>query len=395
MTAPHIGNTGVNDEDPRVGRIWVAGYVVRDPRAGSSNWRAARTLDDELVAQGVVGISGIDTRALTRHLRERGAMRAGIFSGDALPTLPAPTSELRAVRRGRRRWPAPTWPREVTHRRRRTSSSRPTAASEPVATVAAIDLGIKAMTPQRLAERGIARARAAGRRRRSTTCSRPAPTACSSPTAPATRRAADARRSSCCASVLDRRLPFFGICFGNQILGRALGFGTYKLRLRAPRHQPAGARPGHRQGRDHRAQPRLRGRRAARRRVRRATDRFGRVEVATSASTTTSSRACACLDMPAFSVQYHPEAAAGPHDAGYLFDRFARPDARAARDARREGRRLMPRRDDIQQRPGHRLRPDRHRAGRASSTTRARRPAACCARRACGSSWSTPTRPRS
>lgn len=84
MTAPHVGNTGVNDEDPESKRIWVAGYVVRDPARVSSNWRSQRSLDEELVSQGVVGISGIDTRALTRHLRERGAMRVGIFSGNAL-----------------------------------------------------------------------------------------------------------------------------------------------------------------------------------------------------------------------------------------------------------------------------------------------------------------------
>ena len=84
MTAPHVGNTGVNDEDPESTRIWVAGYVVRDPARRSSSWRARRSLDDELVAHGVVGISDVDTRALTRHLRERGVMRAGIFSGDAL-----------------------------------------------------------------------------------------------------------------------------------------------------------------------------------------------------------------------------------------------------------------------------------------------------------------------
>src|SRR5687767_4582633 len=78
MTAPHIGNTGVNDEDPESGRIWVAGYVVRDPALRPSSWRSRRSLEDELTTQGVVGICDLDTRALTRHLRERGAMRVGI-----------------------------------------------------------------------------------------------------------------------------------------------------------------------------------------------------------------------------------------------------------------------------------------------------------------------------
>ena len=83
MTAPHVGNTGWNDEDDESARIWVSGFVVRDPALRPSSWRSRRSLADELADQGVVGISDIDTRALTRHLRERGAMRVGIFSGDA------------------------------------------------------------------------------------------------------------------------------------------------------------------------------------------------------------------------------------------------------------------------------------------------------------------------
>src|SRR3954471_16296609 len=94
QTAPHIGNTGINDEDGESTRIWVSGYVVREPSPRPSSWRSRRTLGDELVAQDVVGISGVDTRALTRHLRERGAMRAGIFSG---PVAAQPVSSLQAV----------------------------------------------------------------------------------------------------------------------------------------------------------------------------------------------------------------------------------------------------------------------------------------------------------
>src|SRR5690349_10411069 len=93
-TAPQIGNTGWNAEDgeSRDDKIWVAGYAVRDPSPRASNWRASGTLDDELVRQGVVGIAGIDTRAVVRHLRTRGSMKAGLFSGDAL----ADTDELLA-----------------------------------------------------------------------------------------------------------------------------------------------------------------------------------------------------------------------------------------------------------------------------------------------------------
>ena len=178
MTAPHVGNTGMNDEDPESRRIWVSGYVVRDPARVPSSWRSQRTLDDELREQGVVGISGIDTRALTRHLRERGAMRVGISTTETDPAGAAASGCSSP-----RRWPAPSWParcpparrtscpagrREAVHRRRR----RPRHQGEHPA-----DDG-------RARHRG---ARAARDAPPSTTCSRPAPTACSSPTAPATR----------------------------------------------------------------------------------------------------------------------------------------------------------------------------------------------------------------
>ena len=105
-TAPHIGNTGWNDEDDESGRIWVAGYVVRDPARVPSNWRPDRSLDDQLRSQGIVGIAGIDTRALTRHLRERGAMRVGIS-----------TSRLDPDRLLARCSKSPRWPVRTCRRR--------------------------------------------------------------------------------------------------------------------------------------------------------------------------------------------------------------------------------------------------------------------------------------
>ncbi len=147
MTAPHVGNTGVNDEDPESGRIWVSGYVVRDPARVPSNWRARRTLDEELARQGVVGISGVDTRALTRHLRERGAMRVGIFSGEAVGDEPALLERVRQ---------AP--PMKGADLSAEVATAEPyvvPAIGEKRFTVAAIDLGIKGMTPHRMAERGI------------------------------------------------------------------------------------------------------------------------------------------------------------------------------------------------------------------------------------------------
>ncbi|MGI9091901.1 MAG: glutamine-hydrolyzing carbamoyl-phosphate synthase small subunit [Mycobacteriales bacterium] len=306
QTAPHIGNTGVNDEDPESRRIWVAGYVVRDPARRPSSWRSQRSLDDELLAQNVVGIAGVDTRAITRHLRERGAMRAGIGAACGIDGL------LERVRAAPRMTGADL-AGEVT-------TDEPYVVPAIGArrfTVAALDLGIKAMTPHRLAERGIE--------------VRVLPSMCTvedllagapdgvflanGPGDPATADAA----VELTRSVLDRRVPLFGICFGNQVLGRALGLGTYKLRyghhgINQPVLDRATGRveiTAHNHGfavdapLDH------------------AVDTaYGPVEVSHVCLNDDVVEGLRCKDIPAFSVQYHPEAAAGPHDAGHLFDRF-------------------------------------------------------------------------
>jgi carbamoyl-phosphate synthase small subunit len=307
QTAPHIGNTGVNDEDPESRRIWVAGYVVRDPARRPSNWRATRSLDEELTAQGVVGISGIDTRALTRHLRERGAMRCGISTVDDRDSLlekvsaspPMTGADLSA---------------EVT-------TAEPYTVDAIGAcrfTVAALDYGIKAMTPHRMAERGI------------TTHVLPSTSGAddivatgadavflaNGPGDPATADAAVAT----VREVLHREVPVFGICFGNQILGRAFGFGTYKLGY------------GHR-GINQPVQDRVTGKVEITAHnhgfaVDAPLDRIidtdlGGVSVSHVCLNDDVVEGLRAHDVRAFSVQYHPEAAAGPHDAAYLFDRFA------------------------------------------------------------------------
>ncbi|MGW0533760.1 glutamine-hydrolyzing carbamoyl-phosphate synthase small subunit [Streptomyces sp. NPDC003032] len=307
MTAPHVGNTGVNDEDAESRRIWVAGYVVRDPARVPSNWRSRRTLDDELTEQGVVGISGIDTRALTRHLRERGAMRVGIFSGEALSddaTLLARVKEApEMVGADLSAEVATTEPYVVP------------AIGEKKFTVAALDLGIKGMTPHRMAERGI-----------------------EVHVLPATATLDDVYAVdpdgfflsngpgdpstvdlTVVKGVLERKTPLFGICFGNQILGRALGFGTYKLKY------------GHR-GINQPVQDRTTGKVevtahnhgfAVDAPLDKVSDTpYGRAEVSHVCLNDQVVEGLQLLDQPAFSVQYHPEAAAGPHDAAYLFDRF-------------------------------------------------------------------------
>jgi carbamoyl-phosphate synthase small subunit len=311
MTAPHIGNTGMNDEDSESSRIWVAGYVVRDPARVPSSWRSLRSLDQALRDQGVVGISDIDTRALTRHLRERGAMRVGISTTEADPEA------LLARVRDSAEMAGANLSDEVST----TEAYVVPAAGERRFTLAAIDLGIKANTPRMLAERGVE------------THVLPATATLdvvravepdglffsNGPGDPA----ATTGQVELLRGALALGIPYFGICFGNQLFGRALGFDTYKLTY------------GHR-GIN---QPVL--------------DRTtGQVEVTAhnhgfavrapldAATSTPYGRATVshvCLNdgvveglelrdddgrLKAFSVQYHPEAAAGPHDAAYLFDRF-------------------------------------------------------------------------
>ncbi|WOX08299.1 glutamine-hydrolyzing carbamoyl-phosphate synthase small subunit [Streptomyces sp. N50] len=309
MTAPHIGNTGVNDEDPESARIWVAGYVVRDPARVPSNWRSRRSLDEELRNQGVVGISGIDTRALTRHLRERGAMRVGIFSGPALPDDDTMLAEVRQA-------PEMTGADLSAEVATKETYVVP-AIGEKKFTVAAVDLGIKGMTPHRMAERGIeVHVLPATATVEDVYAVQPDGVFFSNgPGDPAT---AD-HPVAVMRAVLERGTPLFGICFGNQILGRALGFGTYKLKY------------GHR-GINQPVQDRTTGKVevtahnhgfAVDAPLDKVSDTpYGRAEVSHVCLNDQVVEGLRLLDRPAFSVQYHPEAAAGPHDAAYLFDRF-------------------------------------------------------------------------
>jgi carbamoyl-phosphate synthase small subunit len=311
MTAPHIGNTGVNDEDPESSRIWVAGYVVRDPARRASNWRSRRELADELSAQGVVGISGVDTRSITRHLRERGAMRVGVFSGAAAAR---PEAELLDIVRRSPSMVGADLCEEVSTREPYVVP----ALGEKRFTVAAVDLGIKSMTPHRMAERGmqVHVLPATATIEDIVATGADGVFFSNGPGDPAT---AD-RQVAVLREVLTREIPFFGICFGNQLLGRALGFGTYKLGY------------GHR-GINQPVQDRTTGRvEVTAHNHGFAVDapldgpvdtEFGPVEVTHVCLNDNVVEGLRTWHMRAFSVQYHPEAAAGPHDAAYLFDRFA------------------------------------------------------------------------
>jgi carbamoyl-phosphate synthase small subunit len=312
MTAPHVGNTGMNDEDAESSRIWVAGYVVRDPARLASSWRSLRSLDDQLLEEGVVGISGVDTRALTRHLRERGAMRVGISTTENDPAAllarvlaqPAMTGASLAG--------------EVTA----TESYVVPARRQRRFTVAALDLGIKSMTPRMMSERGMEVHVLPGTVTVEGLLS-VNPDGVFFSNGPGDPATAD-HAVELLREVLTRRIPYFGICFGNQVFARALGLATYKLtyghrglnqpvldcltgtvEVTAHNHGFAVAWTGNARPYEPVPTP------------------YGLAEVTHVCLNDEVIEGLRLVDAPAFSVQYHPEAAAGPHDATHLFDRFA------------------------------------------------------------------------
>jgi carbamoyl-phosphate synthase small subunit len=311
MTAPHIGNTGANDEDPESRQIWVAGYVVRDPARVPSNWRSRRSLDDALRADSIVGISGIDTRALTRHLRERGSMRAGISSVET-----DPQALLERVLASPRMVGA-ALADEVTTPDSYVVPARGTKRF----TVAAVDLGIKSMTPHRMAERGI-EVHVLPSTATLDDVLAVEPDGVFMSNGPGDPEPLE-HPVEVLRGVLRAGKPFFGICLGNQVFGLALGFGTYKLKY------------GHR-GINQPVQDRTTGKVEVTAHnhgfaVDAPVDQAARTEFgnATVSHICLNDNVVEGLelrndkdDLTAFSVQYHPEAAAGPHDAAYLFDRF-------------------------------------------------------------------------
>lgn len=312
MTAPHIGNTGVNKNDEESEKIWVSGFVVRNPSPTSSNWRSEKSLEQELIDSDVVGIQGVDTRAITRHLRDRGAMKVGIFSNTEL------TKEEMVVRVRK------TAPMSGAFLAADVTTKQPYIINPPkgVATkfrVAAIDLGIKAATPKAMAKLGIQ----VNILPLTTTLDQIKELSVdgvflsNGPGDPA----AMVDVVELVRSVLLEEIPFFGICFGHQILGRALGFETYKLpfghrginqpvidlttgkvEITAHNHGFAVAAP--KEVEFHTV--------------------YGNGRVSHISLNDSVVEGLEMISIPAFSVQYHPESAAGPHDASYLFERFVK-----------------------------------------------------------------------
>jgi carbamoyl-phosphate synthase small subunit len=313
MTAPHIGNTGVNDTDRESRRIWVSGYVVREPARLASSWRAQRSLQDELAAQGVTGIAMPGTRALTRHLRDRGAMRAGISADTSDPAA------LRARVLASPQMTGADLARDVSTAK--AYVVRPPDGTPVRFRVAAVDLGIKAATPRSMAALG-----------------------CEVHVLPATSTAADISAVNpdgvffsngpgdpaaigyaveSMRGVLAAGQPLFGICLGSQVLGRALGLDTYKLRFghRGVNQPVQDVRTGRVQITSHNhgfAVALPRGSQPGR-----AFDTaFGPATITHVNLNDGVVEGLRLLEAPAFSVQYHPEATPGPHDASGLFGEF-------------------------------------------------------------------------
>jgi carbamoyl-phosphate synthase small subunit len=340
MTAPHIGNTGVNDEDPESGQVWVSGYVVREPSRLASSWRATRDLDAYLRAEGVPGIAVRGTRLLTRRVREQGAMRAAISTVE--------TSQEKLLER-------------VLASPRMTGAdlARVVSTSEPYTIspdgparyrVVAVDLGIKASTPRHLAARGCEVVVVPA----TTTANQilaEAPDGVFFSNGPgdpaAATYAVDAMRG-----VLDAGLPVFGICLGSQILALALGLRTYKLRyghrgvnqpvmdlatgrvyITSHNHGFAAALPGladvsaetlHAIASDVSAETRgaATWSHVAPEALKPFETPYGPAVVSHVNLNDGVVEGLRLERRPVFSVQYHPEAAPGPHDAADHFDQF-------------------------------------------------------------------------
>lgn len=312
QTAPHIGNTGMNQEDMESTRIWVAGYIVRDPARRVSNWRSEESLDDALVNDGIVGISGIDTRALTRRIRDAGSMRGGVFSG--------PAAALDAEEQLRQVTDAPQMAGQNLSAAVSVSETRVIpAAADRIGNLAVLDLGIKQSTLDNLAALGFD-VHVLPQSASFADISAVEPVGVFYSNGPGDPSASDAQ-VAVLREVLDARLPYFGICFGNQLFGRALGLGTYKLTfghrgINQPVLDKSTGRveiTAHNHG--FAVEAPLEGTFAS-------PNGYGAVEVSHVGLNDQVVEGLRAHDIPAFSVQYHPEAAAGPHDAHYLFARF-------------------------------------------------------------------------
>jgi carbamoyl-phosphate synthase small subunit len=312
QTAPHIGNTGMNDRDEESDKIWVSGYVVRDVSRIVSNFRSQRTLEDDLLRDAVVGISDLDTRALTLHLREIGVMRAGVFSGE---DASKPVEDLVAIVRSAAKMQGLSLSSVVSTKEKYEVAHK----GEYVGKVAILDLGIKRSTIENMVERGLD-VEVFPSTVSSEVLLSVKPDAVFYSNGPGDPETAT-QQVEVLQEILKKNIPFFGICFGNQLLGRALGFQTYKLAFghRGINQPVLDRRTGKVEvtAHNHGFAVRVDGGEEVD-----SPAGFGKVRVSHICLNDDVVEGLECLDIPAYSVQYHPEAAAGPHDANYLFDRL-------------------------------------------------------------------------
>jgi carbamoyl-phosphate synthase small subunit len=318
MTSPHQGNYGTNPVDPESGTVQVAGFCVREATRRPSSWRATTSLHDELAGAGVVGIEQVDTRRLTLRIRRGGAMRCGITTEDL-----SPESFLERVRAQSGM--------EGTDLAHGVSTAEPyearalvgPAAADhgPVLRVAAYDFGLKRNILRRLSAVGCEVVVYPARTPAGEVLAKgyDGVFLSNGPGDPA----ATAYGIQTCRELLGR-IPLFGICLGHQLLALALGARTYKLRFghRGVNHPVMDLETGRIEITSHNhgfaVDPQsLQGGPAPI-----AYTAMGRVALTHWNLNDGTLEGLRCLDTPAFGVQFHPEAAPGPHDSIHHFDRF-------------------------------------------------------------------------
>ena len=338
MTYPHIGNYGITPEDVESSRPWLAGFIVKEACPYPSNWRSRLTLDEYLCQHGIVGIQGIDTRALTTHLRDHGSQQGVISHADLDPK--------RVVRKARE---APSilgrdlvkevtcakpykWMESAGKWKVGAGGASPDGAhSRQMGAggtngrfkVVAYDFGIKYNILRRLVDEGfeVTVVPASTTADAAVALNPDGIFLSNGPGDPeGVPYAVEAVRT-----LLGKR-PIFGICLGHQIIGLALGLQTYKLKfghhganhpvldletrkveITSQNHNFA-VRGGEVSGAGAKPAP--------------WTTAHGRVQLTHVSLNDDAVEGLRCLDLPAYSVQYHPEASPGPHDASYLFHRF-------------------------------------------------------------------------
>lgn len=311
MTFPHIGNTGVNEEDNESRKMWLSGFVVRDPSPTKSNWRSTETLPEKMAKQGISGLHGVDTRAITRHIRAKGAMRGGIFVGEG-------RSRQQMIDLVRKRPAIVNLTDVVTTTEKYVVE--PVDATAGRFRVVSLDFGVKAASPKNLAVRGVQThvlPTNLDARDLLEEIERISPDGLFMSNGPGDP-GDQGEIAWLVEKILEKKIPVFGICLGHQILGRALGLQTYKLKFgHRGINQPVLNRLKNRveiTAQNHGYALSIEGRYFD--------TKFGRGEVTHVSLNDGTVEGIRLLDWPAFSVQYHPEAAAGPHDSNYLFDDF-------------------------------------------------------------------------